>query len=397
MAQLVLAAVVSIIGGAALFRSHWFGFRDFGLPRDHDGGVEGQFTLLGIHFLGGWSFSVISAFAQIPGAQPQKSALAWGIVGILVMAVYRVRSLTRNYRLEYLRSPSSGTNEAVVFGLPLAFGAIVFFAGAGDFSTFISNAAPGPAGLSIALLLTAGLAASIVEVVWYFWSHLPSYRSNLTRICRALVHAVMREPAGVFALEVHYFVSKSYEPKSLKAISDAFPDAAEDQLDDAIRALVMNQLLVPVDVSAVRRHPEFFAVQRQLVSEQLERIGIESLQIADVEGLLDSDKSHGPYTPPPALYSHLNRVGGEVGDAIAKLLYDVLRGVESSDERERKMAGRYLRLRYWEGLRGEDVADKLGYSREHVVRSIRPKALQVFSDELRERLSSDIPALPSEE
>ena len=390
MAEIVVVTILAILGGAAIYRSHLFAFQDFGLPKERAEGAEGVVTLVGIHFLSGWIFSFAGAFLNIPGTTVGGSTLRWGIMGVVLVGVFRLRLLTRNYRLAIPvpRSPESGN---LGLALSFGFGIIIFLTGTGDFSKFIRDAAPTPVALPVILIGSATIATLFEEIIWSFWRRLPSYRRNLERTCRASVNGLEDEPAGLLAFEIFLRFSESYEPTSISTISTAFRGASEGRIDDAVRGLLVYGLLVPVDVSVVRRNPEYFALQRNIVVDRLARMTIETLSQQEVESLLDGIGSAYDSPLPAAIVQYLTRFEYYRQRAIEALLNEALEMMATSNDRDRQIWAEYLKLRYWQKRRGEEVADGLGYSREHAIRSIRPRALGAFTTQVKQVMVSKIP------
>jgi hypothetical protein len=158
----------------------------------------------------------------------------------------------------------------------------------------------------------------------------------------------------------------------------------------AVGRLADAAFLVPVINSGFRRHPIFHREQRFLADEQLSRF--ESAQIIDlkeVEVLLRARKRQIlDQRLPVAVARYLDAIGG--GDDKTELfeLLDRVRAELSRSALEGREAleFRYLDLRYWSGLPVREIGRELGYSREHLTRSINDPAVELFRRYLLKQL-----------
>lgn len=389
--------LLGLAGTIALFWSERGVVNEFAYPVDRS--VGGIITLVGVIFMMGWSFAVIGVLVPIPDATDGERAVALGLSGTSLAAILRLHGMSRAFTLGHKLGGVPEVSEILLVFVTLGFGFVILIAGVGDLRPYLgeiqqsADALASGQAISLVLLMGAIIEFVLVELLWFVWKNTPPYAEISQEVVDSQLSGLMMNEQAAVAVEVYLKACKKPYVYSSSDFAHAFRRThSRADIDRSIRLLKDNGFLVPVLAGGFRRNPHFYRLQLIRAEEQMRMLLLMTeISTADVELMLRSRGSREIEREdlPRAIELYIARLGGERrrDQVLAELLEATLRDIEAAG-----LAGRnallsdYLRLRYWEQRTVSIIAERVGYSREHLTRIAHRPAIELFRDFLLARL-----------
>lgn len=356
---------------------------------------RGTLNLFLTYLLSGFIFSFLSILGD-PGVQLVRSLIVVGVTSVGLLRLYALRR-------SFLFPNTADTHpfeQFIVAGVAVSLSALIVVRQVLPLPSMVTELLRpleqerASQSLSLFLVSSSLFALVCVEVIWGMWVRLPFSRERAYRaVEQAIARLVSYDLSGA-SLKLLRQIVACPEPRELADLAEAAGIDDKHELQMGVQFLLREGQILQFGERGIRRHPHLFQYQSGLVARLPRMLGQDRRAEVVERALEDYGDADSLRLNPLAKLGALKKYRSERGvieqPALKMLMdatFDELQGDTGEFGSVSHVIYTYLDLRYREGWFVTKIADKLGYSREHLHRKYHSQAIEKFAQVLRRKIS----------